>query len=75
MCGEPDTAAAIMNTVDPVAQHRLGRKVNIDPQRWTKDTAKMIMESAVQAKFEQHDDLKRHLVSTDGKLLVECNCF
>lgn len=73
--GDFDTAAAIMSTNEPVEQLRLGRKPHVDDSLWNNKVAKQIMEIGVRAKFDQNADLKKELLSTGSKLLVECNKF
>lgn len=76
-CGDLDSATAIMNTTDPLAQLRIGRKVRKDDRlrRWSNDVAQQVMETAVTAKFQQCDSLKQRLLATGGKMLVECNKY
>ena len=74
-CGDDVTAEAIKKSQDPIEQHRLGRKVKVDPVSWTNERAKQIMEAAVLENFTQNDVLKKKLLETGNKQLILCNQF
>jgi ribA/ribD-fused uncharacterized protein len=65
----------IMSTADPNKQRSLGRKVkNFDNSIWDKNKEK-ILYTALQAKFTQDIELKKKLLSTKNKTLVEASPF
>jgi ribA/ribD-fused uncharacterized protein len=64
-----------MSTADPNKQRSLGRKVkNFDNSIWDKNKEK-ILYTALQAKFTQDIELKKKLLSTKNKTLVEASPF
>ena len=68
-----ETAAAIMNTTDPVQQKRLGKSVrNFDLSTWH-DAVPDVLETGLKAKFSQVDHCRDFLLSTEGKTLAEAN--
>ena len=52
--GNDDIATKIMETSDPVEQHRLGKQVTINKDKWNNKLAKQVMEVGVKEKFEQN---------------------
>ncbi|XP_067679581.1 uncharacterized protein [Haliotis asinina] len=63
----------IMSTSNPKEQKRLGRKVrNFDKKVWGQNCVG-IVERANTAKFSQNQDLKKQLLATSPKLMVECS--
>ncbi|XP_046578082.1 uncharacterized protein LOC124285851 [Haliotis rubra] len=63
----------IMSTPNPVEQKRLGRKVRkFDKAVWGRNCVQ-IVERANAAKFSQNQDLKKQLLATRPKLMVECS--
>ena len=55
--------------LNPSDSKKLGRVVNLRPD-W-EDVKEDIMYEVVKAKFEQNEDLKKLLLSTDDKVLIE----
>ena len=74
-CGDEEAKNAIMKTSNPVEQLRLGRKVRVDEGQWNNDVAKQVMEKGIQAKFEQNEVLKRELLATGVKQIVQCSKY
>ena len=76
MCKDEITAHKIMAAKDPVEQKHLGRDIEKHPQYneriWQKN-APWIMEKALRAKFEQNATLKKWLLDTQTKTLVEAS--
>lgn len=63
----------IMGTYDPAGQKRLGRKVkNFDKNKWEK-IARDVVYKANYAKFTQHEDLRKQLLATGDKIIVEAS--
>ena len=73
--GDEGAAKEIMETDDPILQHKLGKKVKVNQGQWNNEIAKAIMEDGVKAKFEQNKKIKDILIATGCKLLLvtECN--
>lgn len=73
---EPDNerlAEAIMNETDPASIKALGRRVgNFDPDDW-EGVRESVMYEAVLLKFSQNSVLKRKLLNTNDKTLVEAS--
>lgn len=67
------TAAAIMRSVDPAEQYRLGKKVKrYSDHEWMK-RAKQVLSVANMAKFQQNDHAKRVLLGTGSNTLGEAS--
>ena len=64
-----------MNTDNPVKQHQYGRKLKPTQDQWNDQRAEMFMECAVKAKFQQNDVLKKELLDTGNKNLVDWNAY
>ena len=67
------TARQIMNSVDPSRMKYLGAKVNAFDYTVWKDKEDDIMKSVLNAKFTQHDDLRKALLDTGTKTIAEAN--
>lgn len=73
--GDNDSLEKIMNSKDPSKQKALGRKVkNFDKDKWEK-AAREIVFDANYAKFSQHKDLKKQLLETGDKIIVEASPY
>jgi ribA/ribD-fused uncharacterized protein len=72
-CGDDETSSKIMDTIDPVQQYYLGRKLTPTQDQWDNVRAEQVMEMAVKAKFAQNEDLKNELLLTGKKQFIECN--
>jgi len=60
----------------PKQQKELGRQVrNFDPKIWNKDVACKVVFDANVAKFTQNADLKKYLLDTENKILVEGSSY
>ena len=70
-CGDESSAAAIKLADDPFEYRRLGHKIKIN-DHWNDDVAKQIMQEAVKEKFSQNVHLKKQLLETGSKALIEC---
>lgn len=69
--GDENIAQQILNTTQPITQRKLGRKVkNFKKKIWNKHKYD-IVKKGNRLKFEQNIDLKRKLLETSGKYLVE----
>lgn len=66
-------AAEVMDTRDPVTIKHTGDKIP-DSAEWS-EISSMVMETGVEAKFSQNQDLKNLLVETGTKHLQDCNKF
>ena len=67
------TARQIMNSVDTSRMKYLGAKVNAFDYTVWKDKQDDIMKSVLNAKFTQHDDLRKALLDTGTKTIAEAN--
>lgn len=64
----------IMRSRNPAIQKSWGRKVkNFDKDKWEDFIAKNIVFKANYAKFTQHEDLKKILLDTKDKIIVEAS--
>lgn len=73
MFGDDDALARILATDSPVEAKRIGRQVrNFDPQRWDSASYGVVVRANL-AKFGQNPDLKRYLLSTGDRVLVEAS--
>ena len=68
-----EIATKILKTKEPIDQYLLGKKIINNEAKWTTEKAKEVMEIANKAKFNQNDNLKKELMETGKKTLVECN--
>ena len=65
----------IMESKNPSLQKSWGRKVkNFNKEKWEKE-AKKIVYKANYAKFTQHKDLKKKLLDTKDKIIVEASPY
>jgi ribA/ribD-fused uncharacterized protein len=71
--GDKDVASKILSTDNPIEQMRLGRKLLYTEDQWNDEAAEQHMEVAVKAKFQQNPELKKKLLETGQKMLIECN--
>jgi ribA/ribD-fused uncharacterized protein len=63
----------ILDSDDPSDAKKMGRKVkNFDPEIWSKACFEMVIEGN-QYKFSQHDELKKFLLDTADKIIVEAS--
>ena len=73
--GDEIIAAKILQAKNPREQKDLGRKVNkFNKNIWDKNCKKIVYD-ANYAKFTQNETLKKELLSTKGKLLVEASPY
>lgn len=71
--GDNDVELQIIKTTDPKKQKALGRKVqNFDEQAWKSNCVRIVTEGNL-AKFTQDADLKKSLLETGKKTLVEAS--
>ena len=69
--GDEHAANHIMSAFDPSVQKSWGRKVkNFDKDKW-EAIARDVVYDANYAKFTQHEDLKRQLLNSGDKIIVE----
>ena len=72
--GDGFSKKQIMASKDPAEQKYWGRRVkNFDKDKWEKFVAKNIVFKANYAKFTQHKDLKKRLLDTEDKIIVEAS--
>ena len=65
----------IMSSESPATQKRQGRKVkNYDDNKW-QEVCRDVVFKANYAKFTQHDDLKKKLLDTGDKVIVEASPY
>jgi ribA/ribD-fused uncharacterized protein len=73
--GDRDSAEKIMQQSDPARQKQLGRAVKgFDSALWNQHKFGIVW-SGNYLKFSQHDDLRRRLLSTGDKMIVEASPF
>jgi len=73
--GDLETATAIMNTNEPKEQKKLGRSVkNFDEYSWN-NISNLIVYNANLQKFSQNEKLKKLLLATNDKIIVECSPY
>jgi ribA/ribD-fused uncharacterized protein len=66
---------AVMNSDDPAVQKRAGRLIeNFDQTVWDQNKVEL-MQLAVYLKFSQNEDLKKILLDTGDKILVEASPY
>ena len=71
--GDEETAEKILNTSDPKTAKELGRQVkNFDGELWQKYSYN-IMVAVNHSKYSQNEVLKRTLLSTGDKIIVEAS--
>lgn len=72
---DPDKYWAIMSSKDPKEQKAIGRTVsNFDLDVW-KENAKLIVYRGNYYKFNQNDKLKKELLNTESRYLVEASPY
>ncbi len=73
--GDTDTAEKIMLTSDPRDQKQLGRQVKgFDKDRWDRVNLRIVYKGNL-AKFTQNPDLKKQLLETGNRILVEASPY
>jgi len=73
--GDTDIAERIMLTSHPRDQKELGRQVkNFNKERWDKVNLQIVYKGNF-AKFSQNEDLKKQLLETGNKILVESSPY
>ena len=73
--GDLETEKLILNEVEPKEQKKLGRKVvNFDEGKWNMVADDIVFKGNL-AKFSQNEDLKRLLLATGDKEIVECSPY
>jgi len=71
--GDEYHSSKILNTLSPADAKSLGRKVrNFDEEKWH-EVRENVMYQVNHAKFTQNDPIRKTLVDTGDKILVECN--
>ena len=66
ICGDPDLATQIRHSVDAYQAKQLAKKIK-KTKEWEEKKIK-IMEQAIKLKFDQNDNIREKLMSTQGKL-------
>lgn len=70
---DDEHAKAIMKAAKPFTQKKLGRKVrNFDPKVWSDKSVNVVKKGNI-AKFSQNSHLKKKLLDTYPKILVEAS--
>jgi ribA/ribD-fused uncharacterized protein len=73
--GDLETASLILKEFDPKEIKKFGRIVkNFDEERWN-EVADDIVFNANLAKFSQNENLKKLLIGTGDKMIVECSPY
>lgn len=73
MFQDEESEKAIMSTSKPWEQKAIGRQVkNFKEETWEKD-AKRLVKQGNKAKFDQNPELKKVLMDTESRLLVEAS--
>lgn len=68
-----ETFNKVMNSVNPAEMKHLGREVkNFDAEKWNEVKVRVV-KNAVFAKFSQNWDLRKMLLETGDKMIVESN--
>ena len=68
-----ETNLKIMQEKDPKTYKALGRQVkNFDPSLWDKNKFEIVVKGNI-AKFSQNEELKKFLLNTNDKILVEAS--
>jgi len=70
-----EIAEKILENKEPSEQKKLGREVkNFDVDKWN-EIADNIVEKANFEKFSQNEDIKKLLLETGNKIIVECSPY
>ncbi len=72
---DPVSASKILLSRDPSEMKAIGDKVALDPNVWQPRVFKEIMLQGLEAKFSQNPMMKRALLATGDKVLVECSKY
>jgi len=73
--GDDKTYVLIINEPNPQKQQSLGRLIsNFDQKIWDKNKEKIVYNANL-LKFSQHNDLKKRLIATNQKFLVEASPY
>lgn len=73
--GDTEAADQIMNTDNPAIQKEIGRRVkNFDREIWDANCYSIVYKANF-AKFSQHKNLKRELILTGDKIIVEASPY
>ncbi len=73
--GDSEVERQILACTNPGEAKKLGRKVrNFDVQKWEESRFPFVVEGNV-AKFSQHEALRKFLLSTGDKILVEASPY
>lgn len=71
--GDTETAARVLETTDPKQAKAIGREVRgFDSAVWERERLGIVVRGNL-AKFSQHEDLRRFLVGTGDRVLVEAS--
>ena len=71
---DPATALRRVNSNDPLEAKKLGDSVDVTTEDWIK-VSRTDMNETLFAKYEQNPNLKKLLVSTGNRKIVECNKY
>jgi ribA/ribD-fused uncharacterized protein len=72
---DQDALSKILKTNDPAEQKAIGRTVkNFDKEAWDAVSRGYVYQGNI-AKFKQNEDLKKYLLSTEDKELVEASPY
>jgi ribA/ribD-fused uncharacterized protein len=75
LMGDTDTADRIMGTRNAKRQKELGREIKpFDGVKWDEYKERIVYNGNL-LKFSQNEELKRELLATDNKILVEASPF
>ena len=73
--GDSETRQLILDATHPREMKALGRQVrNFDAEIWNKNARDIVTRGNI-AKFSQNDDLKRYILGTGDKVLVEASPY
>jgi ribA/ribD-fused uncharacterized protein len=73
--GDVETEAKIMKTTDPRTIKKLGRAVkNFDEKKWNEHKYKIVLAGNI-FKFSQNPELKKWLLDTGNKTIVEASPY
>jgi ribA/ribD-fused uncharacterized protein len=73
--GDIETRKLILSTTNPEEVKKLGRKVKgFDETTWTLNRSDIVLQANM-AKFSQNDSLRKYLMTTGEKILVEASPF
>ncbi|GLZ30747.1 hypothetical protein Lesp02_29360 [Lentzea sp. NBRC 105346] len=71
--GDTETAARVLETTDPKQAKAIGREVRgFDDAVWQRERLAIVVRGNL-AKFSQHEDLRRFLLGTGDRVLVEAS--